>query len=275
LKELALRILTELGLKADVTLDSNENIGTTHMLYRFHAVVSEGSYIGVRVIARGGRVVRVLLTLPSTELVKGYSFAEYDPSADLSEEGQSSDKAPGQYYIPSPVVYAILGYPRRVDVSSWRLEVSGLVENPVSLSLKDLYELGVEAIKVDFHCVTGWSVRGVEFAGPSFAKIAELARLRETAKWVYVEALDGYTAVVPLEETLKPGVLVALEMNGKPLEPEHGYPARLVIPHLYGWKSVKWIHRIVFTDKYTDGYWEALGYHPRGRVDLEERFKKH
>jgi DMSO/TMAO reductase YedYZ molybdopterin-dependent catalytic subunit len=62
-------------------------------------------------------------------------------------------------------------------------------------------------------------------------------------------------------------------MSGKPLDTLHGYPARLLFPHLYGWKSAKWISRVVFTDKYTDGYWEALGYHPRGRVEYEERFK--
>jgi len=275
LKDLSLKILAELGLKAEVALDSNENIGTTHMLYRFRGVVGEGSYIGVRVVTRSGRVLRVLLTLPSTKLVENRSFAAYNPEPDLAGSSHGSSEAPGQYYIPNFVIYAILGYPRSLDVSSWKLEVAGLVDNSLSLSLKDLYELGIEAIKIDFHCVTGWSVRGVEFAGPSFTKIAELARLHETAEWVYVESLDGYTAVVPLEEVLKPGVLVALEMNGKPLEPEHGYPARLLIPHLYGWKSVKWIRRIVFTDKYTDGYWEALGYHPRGRVDLEERFKKY
>jgi len=116
-------------------------------------------------------------------------------------------------------------------------------------------------------------VRGLEFAGVPVLKLVELAKPLEPAKWVYVESLDGYSTIMPVEDFPRSENLVALEMNGRPLHPLHGYPARLLVPSLYGWKSAKWVKRIHFTDKYIDGYWEALGYHPRGCVDLEERFK--
>lgn len=279
IRELVLGILGRIlaggpGL-GELSFDSNESIGSTHMLYRFRYRVDPGSedYIGARVVVRGTSIVRVLFTFPR-RLGGLISIKEvYDPSEELSKGGpRENTGAPGQVYIPGMVIYNILGVPR-VDASGWSLEVSGLVSNPVKLSLSGLYELGVETIRTDFHCVTGWSVKNLEFTGVRLSKIVELVKPRESVKWVYVESLDGYTTIFPFNEVTRGDGLVALEMNGKPLDILHGYPARLIIPSLYGWKSAKWVSRIMFTDEYRDGYWEALGYHPRGRVDLEERFK--
>ena len=271
------RIVFE-NIPGEVVFDSSESIGYTHTLHRFRILVGRDSHVGVRVVVRDKRAIRVLFTIPSNVNIKSkYRIALYTPELDLvkvdTARTTSSTQLPrGQVYIDVPIVYAILGVPR-VDLSKWLLHIEGLVEKPIDLTLLDLYELGVERIKIDFHCVTGWSVRGLEFAGVLVKRIIGLVRPLSTVKWVYVESLDGYSTIIPYEEFTRNGVIIALEMSGKPLDILHGYPARLIVPHLYGWKSAKWISRLVFTDKYSDGYWEALGYHPRGRVDLEERFK--
>lgn len=257
-----------------LSFESNEPIGSTHMLYRYHLNTASGLYVGVRAVARGREVFRLLFTVPeglSVEL-KG-RLATYNPSVDMEGSEQAIKHSPGQVYIEYPVVYSILGIPR-IDSSKWYLSIEGEVEKPLTLSLSDLYELGVETLVVDFHCVTGWSVRSLLFTGVSLDRILSLSGFKRTAKWVYVESLDGYSTVFPLEEAIGKKAIVALEMNGRPLDPVHGYPARLIVPHLYGWKSAKWISKIALLDHYKDGYWEALGYHPRGRVDLEERFKR-
>ncbi|ADV65259.1 oxidoreductase molybdopterin binding protein [Desulfurococcus mucosus DSM 2162] len=260
----------------ELVFDSNEAIGSTHMLYRFRCIVDKesGEYIGVRVVARGRLASRVLFTVPRklTDVVNASHI--YNPFNELGRENIEGGDAPGQTYIPSMVVYNILGVPS-IDVAKWSLEVAGLVDNPLKLTLSSLYELGVKTVRRDFHCVTGWSVRNVEFTGVPLSRIIELVKPGETVKWVFVESVDGYSTIIPFEELTGGDALVALEMDGRPLDLLHGYPARLVVPHLYGWKSAKWLSRIVFMNEYRDGYWEALGYHPRGRVGLEERFKTH
>ena len=92
-------------------------------------------------------------------------------------------------------------------------------------------------------------------------------------KWAYVYGLDGYTAIIPIEDFISNDSILTLKINGKPLTLEQGFPARVFVSHLYRWKSVKWVHKIELIKDYKDGFWEALGYHPRGNARLEERFK--
>lgn len=264
-----------LGKNTSLSLDSSECIGTTHTIYRFRIVLEKGKYIGVRVVVRGRTIVRVLLTIPmGLDIGLHYQGSIYNPTRELTwkQSITQTDPPRGQVYVDLPVVYAILGIPE-VDLRSWRLSINGLVENSAVYTLPELYDLGVETVRTSFHCVTGWSVRELEFTGVPAEKIIEVVKPLKSVEWVYVESLDGYTTIIPFTEFNNLKSLIAIEMNGKPLDILHGYPARLVIPQLYGWKSAKWISRISFMDKYIDGYWESLGYHPRGRVDLEERFK--
>ncbi len=275
--ESALRSVFRGLLGGRVIFDSNEAIGYTHTLHRFRVPVELDKYIGVRVVVHYKKIMRVLFTIPfSVDVKPACRISVYSPELELAEittrRDTSGETPRGQVYIDIPVVYAILGIPE-VDLSKWALRLEGLIEKSVVLTLPDLYELGVEEVKVNFHCVTGWSVRELDFTGVSTRKLVELVKPLDAVKWIYVESLDGYSTIIPYEEFTREGSLVAIEMNKKPLDILHGYPARLIIPHLYGWKSAKWITRIVFTNEYKDGYWEALGYHPRGRVDLEERFK--
>ncbi|MEM4913551.1 MAG: molybdopterin-dependent oxidoreductase [Desulfurococcaceae archaeon] len=265
------------GLESSsVTFDSNEPIGSTHMIYRYHVNITGDKYIGVRAVVYGKTLVRLLFTVPSGVGVElGFKPEQYTAEKELEAGGPPREitVAPGQVYVDYPVVYSISGLPQ-VDVSKWMLSIEGEVDKPLKLSLLDLYEMGLDEIIVDFHCVTGWSVRGLVFTGVKLKKILEASKIKPSAKWIYVESLDGYTTVLPIEEAFDEKALIALEMNRKPLSIHHGYPARLLIPRLYGWKSAKWVYKLHLMSKYRDGYWESLGYHPRGRVDLEERFKK-
>ncbi|MFZ8791995.1 MAG: molybdopterin-dependent oxidoreductase [Thermosphaera aggregans] len=264
----------EMEKPIELVFDSNEPIGSNHLLYRFRIMLDNGRYIGVRIVTRNNKVKRVLFTVPEGYDGLNFNINLVKDQPVLRENAEFNDGGhpPGQVFIPNFVIYNILGIPK-FSIEEWRLEITGLVENPVTLDLKGLYDLGLADYSIDFHCVTGWSVRSVAMRGVPFERVLNLIKPIHGVKWVYTEGMDGYTTIFPFEEVLKPNAFLALEMNGRPLEFLHGYPVRLIVPHLYGWKSAKWLRRIVFMDKYVNGYWESFGYHPRGRVYEEERFK--
>ncbi|MCI2413964.1 MAG: sulfite oxidase-like oxidoreductase [Candidatus Aramenus sp.] len=180
----------------------------------------------------------------------------------------------GQKYIKKFIYYAALGVPE-VDVTKYKLTVAGLVENRLEFSYEELLKMiDVDYVR-DFHCVTGWSVKDVRWEGIRIRRLAEMAKVKENAKWTVFYSLDGYTSVVTVEDALHEDAIIVLRMNGKPLTLESGFPSRPFIPHLYGWKSAKWLTEIEFVEKYVDGFWEERGYHERGNVWEEERFKGH
>ncbi|HWQ17504.1 MAG TPA: sulfite oxidase-like oxidoreductase [Sulfolobales archaeon] len=185
---------------------------------------------------------------------------------------EARNTPPGQRWIQRFIIYAELGIPK-VDINKYRLKVSGLVEKNLELSYDELKSLVDIEYTSDFHCVTGWSVANVRWKGVTLSRIMGMAGVKQEARWLYTISMDGYTTIVPIEDVKDPRAIIALEMNGKPLSIEQGYPARIFIPHLYGWKGAKWVEKLVFLDHYVDGYWEERGYHERGNVWEEERFK--
>lgn len=189
------------------------------------------------------------------------------------ETGATGRLPPGQYYTPYFTIYKALGQPE-IDEHKWRLQIQRNGRVLKTLTLGELLELGTVRVVEDFHCVTGWSVPKVEWEGVPIRRLVEDVGLDDGFEWVFAEGYDGYTTVFHREDALHPHALIALKLNGKPLEPEQGFPARLVFTHLYGWKGAKWLKSLNFLDEYRDGYWEALGYHKRGRVWAEERFKR-
>jgi DMSO/TMAO reductase YedYZ molybdopterin-dependent catalytic subunit len=122
-------------------------------------------------------------------------------------------------------------------------------------------------------CVTSWSIEKPLWEGVPIKYLADAAGVKPEASWVMFHCYDGYTAPIPVEDALMEDSIVALKMNGRPLSAEQGFPARPFMPHLYGWKSAKWLGKIEFIPEYVDGYWEGYGYHERGDVNEEERFK--
>ena len=182
--------------------------------------------------------------------------------------------APGQYYAKRWIYYSAFGEPalRRED---WRLKIHGLVERPAVLTLDEAERMPQTHYVRDFQCVTKWSIKDVEWEGVRFVEIAQLVGVKLEAQWVIFRCAEGYTTPVPLEDAMSNDAIIALRMNGAPIPHPQGYPARPFIPHLYGWKSAKWLTEIEFVAGYVDGYWEQYGYHERANIWEEERFKGH
>jgi DMSO/TMAO reductase YedYZ molybdopterin-dependent catalytic subunit len=158
------------------------------------------------------------------------------------------------------------------DPARWDLEVRGLVENPFRLSWEEFKALPRKRVKADFHCVTTWSKFDNEWEGVPFRVIAEKARPKPEARFVMVRGESGYTTNVPLADLMREEVLLADWHAPEPLTAEHGAPLRLVVPHLYAWKSAKWLRGFDFLESDRAGYWEKVGYHMYGDPFLEQRY---
>src|SRR5215469_5340475 len=155
----------------------------------------------------------------------------------MREEGRLP---PGQSLtLKWPVLHE--GSIPRFEPSRWDFRVFGLVKNPVKLSWEDFSRLPRVAITSDFHCVTRWSRFDNHWEGVAFREIMKLAVPEQATKYLLAHAEQGYTANIPLADLDRDNVLLASHHDGRPLEPEHGYPLRLIVPHLYAWKSVKWV----------------------------------
>lgn len=159
-----------------------------------------------------------------------------------------------------------------VDASEWTLEISGQVEHPFTLDWDGLLALPRQESLCDIHCVTRWSRYDNTFAGVPLAPILARAGLKPEVTHVLIHAEQGFTTNVPLADFVMPANLLALEHNGAPLTPEHGGPVRLLVPHLYFWKSAKWVRGFEFLEEDYPGFWEQNGYHMRGDPWGEERY---
>jgi DMSO/TMAO reductase YedYZ molybdopterin-dependent catalytic subunit len=159
-------------------------------------------------------------------------------------------------------IYAVNPPYPRFDPATWRLTIDGLVERPQQLTHAQLLALPPARQTSDFHCVTGWSVPGVRWRGVRFDDLLASAGVSPRATALsFVSAEEPYVDTLTLAQLrAAPDAMLALEMDGKPLTREHGAPARLVMPKMYGYKGVKWVRRITVTDRVTDGYWEQRGY---------------
>ena len=183
---------------------------------------------------------------------------------------------PGQSAtIKWPVLHT--GAVPRFDPETWDFRAGGLVEAPLTLTYREFRELPrVEGVS-DFHCVTRWSTFDNRWEGVPFREIMSRVRPRPRATHVMVlghagETRYGYTTNVPLADLDRPDVLFADRRNGQDLDPDHGWPLRLIVPHLYAWKSAKWVRGLIFMEGDKAGYWERLGYHMYGDPFLEQRF---
>jgi DMSO/TMAO reductase YedYZ molybdopterin-dependent catalytic subunit len=157
-------------------------------------------------------------------------------------------------------IYTVTGIPR-FDPATWRLRVDGLVDRPLVLTYADLRALPRAEQVSDFHCVTGWSVPQVHWAGVRFRDLLAAARPQGSAHALRFTSSDGaYVVSLTLEQAHLHDAMLAYSMNGKPLTSPHGAPARVVIPEMYGYKNVKWVERITLVAAPEDGYWEQRGY---------------
>lgn len=159
-----------------------------------------------------------------------------------------------------------------VDLGTWRFTVEGAVDHPFTLTWEELQALPREQTLCDIHCVTRWSRYDNLFEGVPVAPLLARAGVRPEAAFALVHAEHGFTTNLPLADLARPGNLLALRHNGQDLDPEHGGPVRLLIPHLYFWKSAKWVRGFEVLDEDYPGFWEQNGYHMRGEPWAEERY---
>jgi DMSO/TMAO reductase YedYZ molybdopterin-dependent catalytic subunit len=178
---------------------------------------------------------------------------------------------PGQYYTDKwPVLHA--GEIPDVDLATWTLEVTGEVEQPLTLSFEELRQLPATEVTTDIHCVTRWSRFDAHFKGVHWSELAKLSGPKPSARFAIAHAEQGYTANVPLEALEDEHALIVYEADGAPLTPEHGRPVRLFIPTKYFWKSAKWLRGIELSTIDKPGFWERYGYNNNADFWKEERY---
>jgi DMSO/TMAO reductase YedYZ molybdopterin-dependent catalytic subunit len=176
---------------------------------------------------------------------------------------------PGQYLVHDfPVLSA--GPTPRVETRSWELRVTTETGQVHTWDWAAFQALPSEDIAVDLHCVTKWSKLGTAWRGISLDTL--LADVETTAEYALARSYGGYTTNLPLADLLDGQAWVAYEYGHERLEPEHGGPARLLVPHLYLWKSAKWLTGIDLLTQDEPGFWETLGYHNYGDPWQEQRY---
>jgi DMSO/TMAO reductase YedYZ molybdopterin-dependent catalytic subunit len=178
---------------------------------------------------------------------------------------------PGQYLTEKwPVLHA--GDVPDVDLDTWRLQITGEVEEPLTLTYEELRALPATDVTTDIHCVTRWSRFDAGFRGVHWRELAQLCRPKPTANFAIAHAEHGFTANVPLAALEDEHALVVYEADGEPLTPDHGWPVRLVVPSKYFWKSAKWLTGIELTSIDRPGFWERYGYHNDADFWQEQRY---
>ena len=177
--------------------------------------------------------------------------------------GQSLvDKFPVLSYGPTP----------RFNRQKWDFRVFGMVEDELRFSYEEFRALPLSRQRADFHCVTTWSKLDNLWEGLRTIDLMARVRLKPEARYVIVHCDGGYTTNLALAEFVGEDVMLAWRHDGRDLEPDHGWPLRLVVPKLYGWKSAKWVRAVEFTIHDRRGFWEVRGYHNHGDPWTEERY---
>jgi DMSO/TMAO reductase YedYZ molybdopterin-dependent catalytic subunit len=176
---------------------------------------------------------------------------------------------PGQYVVDDfPVLSA--GPTPHTSLDTWSFTIDGAIDEPVSWTWEQFRALPHDAVTVDIHCVTKWSKLDTAWTGVSVDTL--LAGVETAAEYVLAHCDGGYTTNLPLEDVAAGKAWIAYEFDGEPLDPEHGGPARLLVPHLYFWKSAKWVRRIELLEADQPGFWEGYGYHNYGDPWKEQRY---
>jgi DMSO/TMAO reductase YedYZ molybdopterin-dependent catalytic subunit len=186
--------------------------------------------------------------------------------------GAAKRLPPGQHLVTDfPVLSA--GPTPEPDLATWRLTLEDGRSPLGEWSWAEFNALPQSELIVDIHCVTTWSKFDTNWRGVSIDTLLEAAGLAEPpASFVLAHCEGGYTANVPAEDLVDGKAMIATQFDGEPLDPEHGGPARLLVPHLYFWKSAKWVRRLQFIDVEQPGFWEELGYHIYGDPWREQRY---
>jgi DMSO/TMAO reductase YedYZ molybdopterin-dependent catalytic subunit len=177
---------------------------------------------------------------------------------------------PGQYDIGGGFPVLSAGPTPRTALEDWDFTISGDVDEPERLTWQEFQDLPHEEVTVDIHCVTKWSKFGTTWSGVSLDIL--LDRVETSADYLLAFCDGGYTTNLPLEDVTGGRAWIVDQYDGEPLEAQHGGPARLLVPHLYFWKSAKWVRGVALSSVEEPGFWESLGYHIYGDPWREQRY---
>jgi DMSO/TMAO reductase YedYZ molybdopterin-dependent catalytic subunit len=180
---------------------------------------------------------------------------------------------PGQYDTGADWPTLTAEVTPHLDPEQWTMTVDGLVESPTTWSWRGLHTLPGSTYFGDIHCVTTWSKLDTTFSGVSVDTLLAAARPAPEAAYVMAYSTTGYTTNLPLADVTGGRAWVVWEYDGRPLPVDHGGPVRLLVPHLYFWKSAKWVTRLELMAQDRPGFWEQNGYHDRGDPWLEQRYQ--
>lgn len=190
----------------------------------------------------------------------------------LVDKGVDASRLPPGQYLTERFPVLHVGDVPCYGLGEWSLQIFGLVASGFTLSLDELKELPSTTITTDIHCVTKWSKFDTSWRGVRVRDLFDIAGVDTDATHVMSHAEQGYTANLPLVDLMGDNALVAYEYDGAEIEPIHGGPVRLVVPHLYFWKSSKWLRGLELRSSDAPGFWERNGYHIYGDPFLEQRF---
>ena len=187
--------------------------------------------------------------------------------------GEPGRLPPGQYDVGSdwPVLTAELT--PRIDLDSWTMTVNGRVEQPRTWTWPEVRALPPGGYLGDIHCVTTWSKLDTSFAGISVDTLLDAVRPLPEAAYAVATSATGYTTNLTIDDITGGRAWIVWEAEGRPLPAEHGGPVRMIVPHLYFWKSAKWIESLTLLDHDEPGFWEVRGYHDRGDPWREQRYQ--
>jgi DMSO/TMAO reductase YedYZ molybdopterin-dependent catalytic subunit len=190
-----------------------------------------------------------------------------------ARSGHDPRLPPGQYDARDD--WPVLNAEVTPDIATdtWRFTVDGEVEHPTTWTWDEIHALPSSSYDGDIHCVTTWSKLGMSFTGVSVDTLLAAAGPRPAATHVMARAQTGYTTNLPLPDVTGGKAWIVWEVDGEPLPRDHGGPARLLVPHLYFWKSAKWVSGLDVMDHDEPGFWERNGYHDRGDPWLEQRYQ--
>jgi len=185
------------------------------------------------------------------------------------QSAEGKNVPPGQYVVDDfPVLSA--GPTPHTPLANWTFSIDGEVDEPKRWTWEEFRALPHETITTDIHCVTHWSKLGTVWEGVSIDTL--LDSMETAASYVVAYSDGGYTANLPLEDVTDGKAWIAYAFDGEPLEPQHGGPARLLVPHLYFWKSAKWVRGLRLLEEDEPGFWEVRGYHNYGDPWKEQRY---
>lgn len=190
-------------------------------------------------------------------------------AADLRPDGRPRIP-PGQHAVKALVPMGGAAGPGKID--DWHLKISGLVEQPQTISFRNLMGLNQMNLTCDVHCVTGWTLLDSKWAGIRITEIIKRVGVKNSARFVIFEGHAGYSSNIPLDEAVKENAILAHQFFGKRLPKAHGAPLRALIPDRYFYKSVKWLEEVRFSDIDEPGYYESSGYSNTADPWKEERF---